>query len=679
MTMTGADAELTRGEDLYRRGDYAAAAARLTPLATGGRPHPTAMRMLAMCRLRQGQVATALDQLERALGLAPDDPLTQLHLGLALQVTGRFQEAAQLFERCCGSLPDDPAPPLNLATALLGLGQPQAAVRAASQACFRAPQMAEAHYTYGLTWLALGESDRAGQAFVAAVQIRPAFADAWLNLGLARYRAGDLEAAKTATREALQVSPGHPAATANLAAFLRLTGEGGASEQLLVNHLAHHPGSAEARLNLAADLLSEERADEALALLDGPLPGGRRLRQHWRLQQSLALLQLRRPAQARRTLEDLGEVSADMVHMIYWREILFALNDGDIAQARVAADGMEQALDAFAEALVPEHAIMARYDLAKFWSMQAEPDRAFPQWAEGHRLLRRFQPFSRPIFQDFIDADVSEFSRARLTQGPRASNADPAPVFIVGMPRSGTTLAEQILAAHGQVHGAGERSALGAMFAELGGGWETAEAARRVAALDTPALDAAAERYLTALHALDPAARRIVDKMPGNFRHLGLVGLMLPGARIIHCVRDPRDVGLSVFTFRFHGHHPYAHDLSDLGWYISRQDRLMAHWRACLPNPVLTLRLNDWIENFPATVARVLAFMDLPHDPACERFYEGKSRVRTVSRAQVRQPINARGIGRWRAYASHLEPLIAELDAEGALQAWDAAGRAAAS
>jgi hypothetical protein len=149
--------------------------------------------------------------------------------------------------------------------------------------------------------------------------------------------------------------------------------------------------------------------------------------------------------------------------------------------------------------------------------------------------------------------------------------------------------------------------------------------------------------------------------MPGNFNYLGLVGLLLPGAKIIHCVRDPHDVGLSIFTFRFHGAHGYAHDLGDLGWYIGQHYRLMAHWKAALPNPILTLPLADWVQDFDATLARVLDHCGLPPDPNCARFYEADSRVRTVSRAQVRQPVNARGLGRWKSYELQLAPLIAEL------------------
>jgi Sulfotransferase family len=243
-------------------------------------------------------------------------------------------------------------------------------------------------------------------------------------------------------------------------------------------------------------------------------------------------------------------------------------------------------------------------------------------------------------------------------------------VFIVGMPRSGTTLCEQILAAHAQAHGAGERMALPHAFAALGGNRDSADAALRIAALDADVLDQAASRYLDELHALAPDKARLVDKLPGNFNYLAAVGLLFPAAKIIHCTRDPRDIGLSIFTFRFHGAHGYAHDLGDLGWYIGQHDRLMAHWKTALPNPILTVKLSDWVEDFDGTLARVLAHVDLPHDPNCERFHEGESHVRTVSYAQVRQPVNANGLGRWRAYADELAPLIEELESAGSLEGW---------
>jgi Tfp pilus assembly protein PilF len=551
-----------------------------------------------------------------------------------------------------------------------------ATLKAASNACHAAPNRPEAHYAYGQAWSALGNHSNAERAFAAALQLAPRWAEAWVNYGVARYRQGHIEDAKTAMRQALLSEPGHAAAAANLGAFMHVTGEAEAGEALLRDSLARAPENAGARLNLVAMLLQEERSADALALLDAApaLPADEAALRHWHLQHALALLQLGRPAEARPVLASLaalGPIPPALAPLWHCGLVLLAVAEDDGDGAREQAKQMAAVLAAMGPEAVPEHQIMAHYDLAKFWSGQNEHDTAFGHWQAGHALLRRFQPFSREAHGAFIDTNIALLDRTRFTGGVRAGNADPSPVFIVGMPRSGTTLCEQILAAHAQAHGAGERVALGQVFAALGGGHNTEATVRRIAELDAGTLDAAAARYLADLHALAPDKSRIVDKLPGNYLYLGLVGLMLPGARIIHCVRDPRDIGLSIFTFRFHGHHGYAHDLVDLGWTIGQQDRLMAHWRAALPNPVLTVKLADWVTDFAGTLARVLAHLGLPPDPACERFYEAESRVRTVSRAQVRQPVNARGLGRWRTYEARLAPLIAELEQAGALEGWD--------
>jgi Flp pilus assembly protein TadD len=566
-------------------------------------------------------------------------------------------------------LPNTASPHLKTAVEALSRGEPSEALKAASEACHEDSSVPEHHYAYGQAWLALGEPGRAEQAFAAAIQLRPGWADAWINYGLARYRQGSIEDAKTAMRQALVSAPGHPIATANLGAFMRVSGEAAGAEALLRDMLAREPANTGVRLNLAADLLQEERALDALALLHGHAPPTNDLgaARHWRLQEALALLQLRRVEEARRALRDpiLENLPAALEPLRLWRETLLALLEGERARGRQAAAAMEAALESMGPDAVEEHRIMARFDLAKFWSGQDEHGRAFRQWREGHRLLGRSQPFSRDHYAAFVDANIAHLGKARFAGGPRAANADPAPVFIVGMPRSGTTLCEQILGAHRDVHAAGERPDLTTAFHALGGD------PARIAALDGPTLDRAGQTYLDALHALDPAKAKVVDKMPGNYAYLGLVGLMLPGARIIHCVRDPRDIGLSIFTFRFHGMHGYAHDLGDLGWMIAQQMRLMDHWKGSLPNPIMTVKLADWVQDFDGTLARVLTHLDLPPDPACERFYESDSRVRTVSRAQVRQPVNDRGLGRWRGHAEDLAPLIAELEAGGALDGWD--------
>jgi tetratricopeptide (TPR) repeat protein len=549
-------------------------------------------------------------------------------------------------------------------------GNHDAALRAASDACHAMPHLPQPHYAYGEAWLALNQPGRAEQAFAAALGIAPGWADAWINYGIARYRQGSIDDAKTAMRQALghapANTPAHRAAAANLGAFLRITGEPEAAERLLHQILEREPGDVAARLNLVADLLQEERAADALDLLQqaDPPVDDIRARRHWFLQSSLALLQLGRAPQARQVLDTLGGLGIPpaIAPLWHWRHVLLALCDGDGASARQAAARMEASLATMGAEAVLEHQIMGHYDLAKFWSGQGAHAQAFAHWQAGHALLARFQPFSRNDHLALIDANIRNLDRDFFKQAVRAGNVDATPVFVVGMPRSGTTLCERILGAHAQVHGAGERAALGQIYAQLCNGHDDTGSVERLMRLDGPTLDTAAETYLTELRQLAPGKRHIVDKMPGNYMYLGLVGRLFPGAKIIHCVRDPRDIGLSIFTFRFHGSHGYAHDLGDLGWTIAQHARLMAHWRAALPNPILTIRLADWVEDFEATLARTLAFLELPHDPNCARFYETQHRVRTVSRSQVRQPVNAGGLGRWVMYAQQLAPLIAELE-----------------
>jgi tetratricopeptide (TPR) repeat protein len=658
-------AALDAAQALYRSGEPAAAVERLTALLQRRPDWAVAVRLLGLCRLKQGEVGEALGLLHRAAALAPDDAWAKVHLAMALQTAARPAEAAPLLRAAAAGLPLDATPLINLVGALLAIGDTAGAVQAGAEARRRAPDLAAAQYAFGQAQLASGDWARAEDAFLAAVAAAPGFADAWVNLGAARYRQGRMGQAQAAMSRALEAQPRHRAALANLTAFQCLTGEVDEPVARLRDAVAEDPDSTGLRLNLAGLLLQDERADEALKALGDAAPPRRSDRQTWGLQRILALLQLGRFEEAGFAMEDLGPTPPELAPLKAWRETLLALSRRDEDEARAKALETEALAEAAADALLPEHAITLRFDVARFWHARGNRERAFAGWRAGHDLLARFQPFSRQEHRAFVDANADAFSAKRLRAGPVGRDNDPAPVFIVGLPRSGTTLCEQILAAHSMIHGAGERSALGQAFATLGAAPTAAEAARRIAAMDQAALDAAARTYLSHLHELAPDARRIVDKMPGNVLHLGLAAVMLPGAKIIHCLRDPRDIGFSIFTFRFHGFHGYAHDLADLGWYISEQQRLMEHWKSALPSRILTVRLTDWIEDFDTTLRQLLDFVDVPFEAACARFYESESRVRTVSRHQVRRPINAQGVDRWRPYAAYLTPMIGELERAG--------------
>jgi predicted O-linked N-acetylglucosamine transferase (SPINDLY family) len=647
---------------LYRDRDFTAAAAAFAAILAGAPQNADALRLHGLALVRAGQARRALPFLARARRLAWTDPLAHLHHGIGLLEAGEPARAAAVLRRAATLAPDDAAVWINFAAALLALDRPQAARAAARRAVNLAPESSEAQYTLGLAQAACGDAARAAAAFEQAIARRRDFADAWVNLGLARYRQGAVQPAMAAMRSALAVAPLHGAAEANLAAFLLLVGETEAALDRLRAVLARDPACVPARLNLANAMLLERTPAEALALLDGPPPPGQEGR-YWQAHHVLALIQLGRWEEARTTLDAIAPPYGAAEPLVVARRMALAAHDGDAAGAdRFAA---RLATIVTNEAVMPEHRIIADFDLARFERRRGRLGAAFAHWTRAHRLLARFQPFSRAGHRAFVDACIARFDAARLRDGPLAANTDPAPVFVVGMPRSGTTLCEQILSAHRDVFGAGERGALHHLAARLAGNVETAAAPEALAALDAATLDREAETYLADLHALAPEALRIVDKMPANARHLGFIACLLPGARIISCRRDPRDIGLSIFQLRFFGHHPYAHDLGDLGFAIAEHQRLMAHWRAVLPGRILDVDLADWIEDFDATLARVLDFLGLPPDPACARFHEQTRRVRTASAHQVRRPINRSGLGRFRAYAAQLEPLFAELDRAG--------------
>lgn len=660
---TAAD-RLQRCRSLYGEGRYDGCAAEVAAHLATQPDDPAALRLFGLCRVRLGDAPAGVALLQRAADLAPGEPEVMLALGIGLLAAGRAEAAAALFRNTCALLPADPAPPLNLASALLTLGDAAGAYRAARKAILRAPRLAEAHYTHGLALSAAGYLREATWAFERATGLAPRFAAAWLSLGVALYRLFDMAGARAAMARVLAIEPDHPGATANLACFDRLTGEYDGSVRRLRALLDRNPDCMEARLALADGILGLEGGAAARAVLGETPPANPAQALHWHLQTILALLLEERFAEARARLETIRAVPGAALPRLLYRRLMLAYGDGDQTAAVELATQMAAALHAERDVL-PDDRIASWYDLGRFWQRVGEPSRAFACWTEGHRELARLQPFDRTAEAAFNTALARHFDATRLQQGPRASNRDPAPIFVVGLPRSGTTLVEQILASHGDVFGAGERMALTESFAALAGAWGTPAAAARAAAADRAALDDEATRYLAQLHALAPGKARIVDKMPGNLRLLGYAALLLPGARVICCERDPRDVGLSIYQRRFFGFHAYAHDLRDLGWHIAAQTALAAHWARVLPIPCMTVRLEDWVQDFDATLARLLAFCGLPYDPACERFFETERDVRTASRRQVREPVHDRGIGRWRSFASELAPMIAELQAAG--------------
>jgi tetratricopeptide (TPR) repeat protein len=298
------------------------------------------------------------------------------------------------------------------------------------------------------------------------------------------------------------------------------------------------------------------------------------------------------------------------------------------------------------------------FSLANILDRLGRFDEAIEQVRAARALLNI--PYDPAAHERGITARIESFSAERMATLPRATRQNTRPVFIVGMPRSGTSLVEQILASHPSVYGAGELEDLLSIASRVGGP-EGQRYPETVGKLTPAILDPLAEVYLGRISSLDPHARYVTDKMPLNFLELGLIELLFPGARVIHCVRDPLDTCVSCYMNDIAAGVTFARDQRTLAGYFRQYERLMGHWKRVLRLSLLEVRYEDVVNDLEGQARRLLTFMDLDWDDRCLRFHENTRGVATASREQVRRPLYASSVGRWRHYERHLGELIAAL------------------
>ena len=324
--------------------------------------------------------------------------------------------------------------------------------------------------------------------------------------------------------------------------------------------------------------------------------------------------------------------------------------DNDLAQvelelATAASDPERKALN-FAAGKI--HLELGRYD------------KAFEYFAASKE---HSAGSSVEIFEETVSRTIELFDRNLLQRFAGWGEESDLPVFIVGMPRSGTTLIEQIVASHPLAYGAGELPYLGDAVARRFG--KIADNPQsffeKVRALTRHEAAQAARFYLDKLRWHSDSALRISDKMPHNFRHLGSISILLPKAHVIHCRRDPIDNCVSIYTQLFNEKHDYGARLRGLGRYYRAYDRLMAHWRSVLPMTIHEIRYEDMVADQEGQSRKLIDFIGLPWDPACLEFYKSARGVTTPSQLQVRQPIYSSSVKRWKAFEPHISDLIEEL------------------
>ena len=547
------------------------------------------------------------------------------------------------------------------------------------------PQDAEAHRLAARALRALKRDGEAERHELAAIDA--AAADDALQQAAIALLDNRLHLAEPILRGRLKDNPFDVAAIRMLAELAGRIGRNADAENLLRRALELAPGFTAARVNLATALHRQNKTAEALAELD-------RLQDALQGRVNPAYANLRAAVLGR--LGDFDEAITlyeDMVRRVpgqpkIWMSYGHALKTVGRTADSVAAYRRATALrPAFGEAwwsianlktepfdaadlaamegalhdaqASVEDRFHLHFALGKALSDRSEAENAFTHYAEANRLRRTAQPYEAARTSRMVDAVIGlstpDFFAERRDMGCPA----PDPIFIIGLPRAGSTLIEQILSSHSQVEGTMELPDLPALVAELRqeGDWPT-----MMGDLNPARLRALGEAYMERTR----IQRReglpyFIDKLPNNWLHVGLIQLILPHARIIDARRHPLDCGYSNFRQHFARGQAFSYDLSDIGHYYADYVRLMAHFDRVLPGRVHRVVHEQLLDDPEGEVRALLAALGLPFEEACLRFHENRRAVRTASSEQVRRPINRDGEGQWRAVEARLQPLVAAL------------------
>ncbi len=682
--------------NLHREGRVDEAESAYLAILRAEPSHLDALICLATLRMTQGAPVAAEALLRRAVALAPDSPEALANLAAALQARGGPGEAMAFYQRALAIRPDMTDARFGLAACLQACGRDVEAVAAYREILAAAPTHAEAHFGAGTALARIGKAGEAAAHFQAAIDLDGDFAEAHLALGRLQALDESFADAVAHFRQAVDVDPDYEEALVALGLSLSRLQQDEEAIRIFQRAQVLNPKRPDVQKGLGALLDRQKRHAEAIAHFRAALAtepndidaiGGlatalKNAGQHGEA------LSLARRALAERpeyppTLALIGSILAEMgeiddARTQFRRAVALKPNRPDYAYyltelARVeAGDPVIAALEAMlerVESYPPEEQCQVHFALAKAYDDVGERERGFASLLRGAAKKRSLTAYDEAGALLLLERIAAAFSSECLAS--RAGVGDPSrvPVFVVGMPRSGTTLVEQVLASHPAVHGAGERTdlprAIGRMSVQNRG---SAPFPENVQALSAQSLRAMGGDYLAALRALDRNAQRIVDKLPANFVYLGLIRLILPNAKIVHVVRDPVDTCLSCFSKLFAGEQPFSYDLGELGRYYRAYRRLMDHWRAVLPADVLIdVVYENLVDDFEAQARRLIAQCELPWDPACLMFHKTDRLVRTASLAQVRKPIYRSSIGRWRPDDAALRALLDGLNDQAAV------------
>jgi tetratricopeptide (TPR) repeat protein len=619
---------------------------------------------LGLALIEQGKPEEALASFRDAIRFKPDFAEGHYNLGNVLQRLGKPDEAVANYRRALELRPTYADALNNLGAALTSLGMLDDAAVALRQALAIDPRHADAHNNLGNVLREQGRLDEAIACHQRALELRPNLAVAYNNLGMAYGAQWRLDDAVASFQEAVRLQPDFAQAHYYLGAALREQRRLDDAVRCYRRAIELEPSHADAYNDLSAVLTALRQPGEAAEYLRAAL----RLKPHFpeaHCNLGVALGRMGEFAASEASLRE--ALRLDPRHMRAYAELAFLLG-GRLDDAHLTA--MRQL--STDPRLADGDRSRLHFSLAKVCDARGAYGDAVRHAEQANvldRAARRAtgQTYDPAEHSRSVDRTIATFTPDFFARVRGWGLETELPIFVFGLPRSGTTLLEQILASHSLVHGAGEvsvgRRAL-SFLAPDNGSAET-EALRWV---DRDSLRQAAGYCLERFQALGrgPAAEprspaRIVDKTPETYLDLGLLAALFPRARFIHCQRDARDVALSCWLIQFAGIN-WANDMGFIASRIHDYRRLMEHWRRVLPVPILEVSYEEIVANLEVEAKRLVVGCGLDWEPACLAFHETRRPVHTASFAQVRLPIYSDSIGRWRNYSDALASLFARLD-----------------
>jgi tetratricopeptide (TPR) repeat protein len=634
--------------------------------------------------IQSGDLGGAEARCRAALERYPRDINMQALLGALLIKLDRLGEAEGLLREVIAAAPSFAKPHEDLGYLLVQAKRPADAIPMLERATRLDPSLERAWYNLGKALAFVGRGTDADAAFEKSFELSPE--RRLMALAAEHQKEGRLEEAERLYRRVLRTNPRNVDALRLLALIALKAERADEAETLLERAIAIAPDFQLAILDLGRLRKEQDRYGEAIECFDRAIAlDPSQPQAHFLRGSTLARASFTYEAiDAYRKCLALRPFHAGA--LLGFGHVLKAVGDynGAVESYRACIQNVPDFGETywslanlktyrFDDATVAEmerHAASASggpqsevnflFALGKAYEDRGDFERAWHFYRSGNEK-QRAQVVYDPVQSEAInDRIVGVFSAEFLAERDGAGHPDPAPIFILGLPRSGSTLLEQILASHSQVEGTSELPYIGRIATSLNRNREHGinypEAMRELAPKN---LRAHGEEYLALarMHRRS-GADRFIDKMPNNFPNVGFIALVLPNAKIIDARRHPLDACFSCYRQLFAKGQNFTYDLTEIGEYYLQYQRMIEHWAAVLPGRVLTMQYEEVVADFKTQVQRLLEFCGLPWEDACLRFYESERPVRTPSSEQVRQPIYDRSVGHWRNYESHLGELI---------------------